>query len=145
MKYILCHEGKTFGANSYDELQKCLIDEFHYSYMYAKELANKAFCDKVKPFSLDYIGGKRLPWLLNGVRLNEKTVFFDLTFHGMTDEIARATIHFAKRAYEVRKQIEEVHELSQKMDEEFKEWLNACKTNFNRQTAVAVPNLPPSV
>lgn len=121
MKFLLIHDGTQYSGNSIEEVKARLVD-CGYSYQYAKDLASKASGD-LRPLEIEWVGGAKKPWLLNGTRVNEKTALFDLQFHGNSPEVAQAILRAHRLCAQVDETIREIRESCKNIEREFKQWL----------------------
>jgi len=121
MKFLLIHENQRYTGETLEEVKAQLID-CGYSYQYAKDLANKAIGD-LQPLEIEFVGGPTKPWLLNEVRVNEKTALFDLEFHGFPREVAQAILAAHKLCAEVDQTTKQIKQTCKDIEKDFKSWL----------------------
>jgi len=135
MKFLLIHENRRYTGETIEEVRAQLVD-CGYSYQYAKDLANKAIGDP-RPLTLEWVGGPTKPWLLNDVRVNEKTALFDLEFHGFPHEVAQAILAANRLCAEVDQTTKQIKQTCKNIERDFKSWLLRRKSGSAQSVDIA--------
>lgn len=122
---LILKNGKRYDNIDRREVERILFDECHYAYGRVEQLFNQAKKYERQPLLIEYTGGEKKPWTVNGVKMNEKCASVACETKGCTVLEAKMLLRGNKLCAEIGETVAEIRQLCHEFNEAATKYLQA--------------------